>query len=66
MEQILKNTALFVNILGTSRTSAVQQWDVQEFKRALKWADYFQQVFCFLQLHSFVDVMFSGGFSRGG
>jgi len=44
MEQILKNTALFVNILGTSRTSAVQQWDVQEFKRALKWADYFQQV----------------------
>ena len=66
MEQILKNTALFINILGMSRTSAVQQWDAEELKRALKWADYFQQVFCFLQLCFLVHVIFGGGYSGVG
>ena len=54
MEQILKNTALFINVMGMSRTSAVQQWDIEELKKAFKWADYFQQVFDAFMLHVFL------------
>lgn len=45
MNDICKNTELFVNILGMSRTSAVQQWDHEAFQRAFKWANYFEQVY---------------------
>ena len=44
MEQIIENATLFINVLGMSRTSAIQDWDIEELKRAVKWADYFQQV----------------------
>ncbi|XP_057313694.1 uncharacterized protein LOC130655007 [Hydractinia symbiolongicarpus] len=44
MNDIVKNTELFVNILGMSRTSAVQKWDREAFQRAFRWAHYFEQV----------------------
>ena len=44
MEQVLENATLFINILGMSRTSSLQQWDFEELMRAFSWADYFQQV----------------------
>ena len=47
MEQILKNSALFINVLGMSRTSSVQLWDADELKKAFKWAGYFEQVVWF-------------------
>ena len=44
MNEISKNTELFVNILGMSRTSAVQKWDHETFQRAFRWANFFEQV----------------------
>ena len=44
MNDIVKNTELFVNILGMSRTSEVQKWDHEAFQRAFRWAHYFEQV----------------------
>lgn len=45
MNEISKNTELFVNILGMSRTSAVQKWDHEAFQRAFRWANFFEQVY---------------------
>jgi len=45
MNDIVKNTELFVNILSMSRTSAVQKWDHEAFQRAFRWAHYFEQVY---------------------
>ena len=40
--------------MGMSRTSAVQQWDIEELKKAFKWTEYFQQVFDLPMLHVFL------------
>ena len=49
MNDISKNTELFVNILGMSRTSGVQKWDHEAFQRAFRWANFFEQVrYCIL------------------
>ena len=44
MNDIVKNTELFINIMGMSRTSSVQKWDHEAFQRAFRWAHYFEQV----------------------
>lgn len=41
---IVKNTELFINIMGMSRTSSVQKWDHEAFQRAFRWAHYFEQI----------------------
>lgn len=49
MNDISKNTELFVNILGMSRTSGVQKWDHEAFQRAFRWANFLEQVrYCIL------------------
>ena len=44
MNEVLKNTHAFVNILCMARCEAVQQWDEDAFRRAHKWAKYFEEV----------------------
>ena len=44
MNDILKNVEPFLNILGMSHSSVVQQWDQEAFNRAFKWAHFFEQV----------------------
>ncbi|XP_065058766.1 uncharacterized protein LOC135686465 [Rhopilema esculentum] len=45
MEQVLKNTVSFIEVLGMSRTSHLQEWDTQALSRAFQWADYFENVY---------------------
>ncbi|XP_066914138.1 uncharacterized protein [Clytia hemisphaerica] len=45
MNDIVKNTELFISIMGMSRTSSVQKWDHEAFQRAFRWAHYFEQVY---------------------
>lgn len=56
MNDIVKNTELFVNILSMSRTSAVQKWDHEAFQRAFRWAHYFEQV-CVYDCNSSYDFL---------
>lgn len=44
MNEILKNTHIFVEVLRMARCNAVQQWDEEAFKKAQKWANYFEEV----------------------
>ena len=44
MNEILKNTHVFVDILSMARCDAVQQWDEGAFQKAYKWANYFEEV----------------------
>ena len=54
MNDIVKNTELFINILGMSRTSSVQKWDHEAFQRAFRWAHYFEQVTFSYRLNSYL------------
>ena len=44
MNEILKNTHIFVDVLCMSRCDAVRQWDEGAFQKAYKWANYFEEV----------------------
>ena len=44
MNEILKNTHVFVDVLCMSRCDAVRQWDEGAFQKAYKWANYFEEV----------------------
>jgi len=44
MNEILKNTHIFVEVLRMARCNAVQQWDEEAFQKAQKWANYFEEV----------------------
>lgn len=44
MEEVVKNTHAFVDVLCMARGEAVQGWDEDTFQRAFKWAQYFEQV----------------------
>lgn len=44
MDEVIKNTHSFVDILCMARGEAVQRWDEDTFHRAFKWAQYFEQV----------------------
>ena len=44
MNEILKNTHVFVEVLSMARCDAVQQWDEAAFQKAYKWANYFEEV----------------------
>ena len=44
MNEILKNTHVFVDVLCMSRCDAVRQWDESAFQKAYKWANYFEEV----------------------
>ena len=44
MNEILKNTHIFVEVLRMARCNAVQQWDEEAFQKAKKWANYFEEV----------------------
>ncbi|CAH3018690.1 unnamed protein product [Porites evermanni] len=45
MNEILKNTHVFVDVLCMSRCDAVRQWDEGAFQKAYKWANYFEEVY---------------------
>ena len=55
MNEILKNTHVFVDVLCMSRCDAVRQWDEGAFQKAYKWANYFEEV---------TDAKFSRAFLR--
>ena len=44
MNEILKNTHIFVDVLSMARCDAVQQWDEGAFQKAYKWSNYFEEV----------------------
>ena len=44
MNEILKNTHVFVDVLCMSRCDTVRQWDEGAFQKAYKWANYFEEV----------------------
>ena len=44
MNQVLKNTHIFVDVLGMARCDSVQEWDEAAFRKAYKWAHYFEEV----------------------
>ena len=44
MNEVFKNTHLFVEVLSMARCDAVQQWDESAFEKAYKWASYFEEV----------------------
>lgn len=43
MNEIFKNTHVFVEVLSMARCDAVQQWDEGAFEKAYKWASYFEE-----------------------
>ena len=43
MNEVLKNTHVFVDILSMARCDAVQQWDEAAFEKSYKWASYFEE-----------------------
>ena len=43
MNEILKNTHIFVEVLSMARCSVVQQWNEDAFQKAFKWANYFEE-----------------------
>ena len=43
MNEVLKNTHIFVDVLSMARCDAVQQWDESAFEKAYKWAGYFEE-----------------------
>ena len=43
MNEVLKNTHVFVDVLSMARCDAVQQWDESAFEKAYKWASYFEE-----------------------
>ena len=43
MNEVLKNTHIFVDVLSMARCDAVQQWDESAFEKAYKWASYFEE-----------------------
>ena len=43
MNEVLKNTHIFVDVLSMARCDAVQQWDETAFEKAYKWASYFEE-----------------------
>ena len=43
MNEVLKNTHVFVEVLSMARCDAVQQWDEGAFEKAYKWASYFEE-----------------------
>ena len=47
MNEVFKNTHVFVEVLSMARCDAVQQWDESAFEKAYKWASYFEEVSCF-------------------
>ncbi|KAK3696485.1 hypothetical protein QZH41_011795 [Actinostola sp. cb2023] len=46
MDEVVKNTHAFVDILCMARGQAVQSWGEETFHRAFKWAQYFEQPPC--------------------
>lgn len=44
MDEVVKNTHAFIDILCMARGEAVQGWDEDTFHKAFKWAQYFEQV----------------------
>jgi len=43
MNEVFKNTHVFVEVLSMARCDAVQQWDESAFEKAYKWASYFEE-----------------------
>ena len=43
MNEVLRNTHVFVDVLSMARCDAVQQWDESAFEKAYKWASYFEE-----------------------
>lgn len=43
MNEVLKNTHVFVDVLSMARCDGVQQWDESAFEKAFKWASYFEE-----------------------
>ena len=50
MNEVFKNTHVFVEVLSMARCDAVQQWDESAFEKAYKWASYFEEVSYFEDL----------------
>lgn len=44
MNEVFKNTHVFVEVLSMARCDAVQHWDESAFEKAYKWASYFEEV----------------------
>ncbi len=62
MDEVLKNAALFLDILRMSKTRMIQQWDAEAFQRAVKWARYFEQAQNFktlvtLKIWNFISLL---------
>lgn len=49
MNEVLKNTHIFVDVLRMARSDEVKQWDESAFEKAFKWAGYFEEVYYKLQ-----------------
>lgn len=43
MNEVLKNTHVFVDVLRMARSDEVKQWDESAFEKAFKWAGYFEE-----------------------
>lgn len=43
MNEVLKNTHVFVDVLNMARCDEVKQWDQSAFEKAFKWAGYFEE-----------------------
>lgn len=44
MNEVLKNTHTFVEVLKMAKCEAVERWDEAALHRAYKWAQYFEEV----------------------
>lgn len=64
MNEVLKNTHVFVDVLRMARSDEVKQWDESAFEKAFKWAGYFEEAslhvlnYCaFIWIHAFWSVL---------
>ena len=64
MNEVLKNTHVFVDVLRMARSDEVKQWDESAFEKAFKWAGYFEEAslhvlnYCaFIWIHTFWSVL---------